>query len=123
FAGVAGEQVTITMQATSGSVDPVLTLYDPDGVPLAADDNSGGDRAALLRDIRLPVTGKYVIQALGGGTGTYRLSLQSEAPALSGAPPTVTATPPLGTVTPVAAAEQLNDHITALDVITRPGGF
>ncbi len=54
------------MISTSGSVDPVLTLFDPAGQAIATDDNSGGGTTALLRDIRLPVDGDYIIQALGG---------------------------------------------------------
>ncbi|MEP7292271.1 MAG: hypothetical protein ABI835_10825 [Chloroflexota bacterium] len=127
FTGAEGQQVTLTMAATSSgsasTVDPVLTLYDPAGQPLATDDNSGGDHSALLRDVRLPASGEYVVQALGGGTGGYRISLQTNAPTPSGEQPTATPTAPLGTITPVAAGEQLTDHVLALGVIDRPGAF
>lgn len=121
FRGVAGERVTLTMEPTSGAVDPVLTLFDPAGQALATDDNSGGDSAALLRDIRLPVDGDYIVQALGGAAGSYRISLSTNAPAPD--QPTPTVTPPLGTTTPVAAGEQLADHVLAFGSIDRPGAF
>jgi hypothetical protein len=122
FSGTAEQVVTLSMSATSGTVDPVLTLFDPTGIALATDDNSGGSHAALLRDIRLSVSGEYIVQALGGGTGGYRLSLQETAPPPI-ASPTPTPTPPLGTVTPVAAVEQLGDHVLAVGMIERGGDF
>jgi hypothetical protein len=122
FSGAAEQQVTISMGGMSGTVDPVLTLFDPTGQALASDDNSGGDRSALLRDIHLPVTGEYVIQAIGGGTGGYTLRLQAEAPPPSDDQPSATPTPPMGTVTPVAAAAQLADHVLALGMM-QPGAF
>lgn len=122
FSGEAGAQVTIAMQGMSGTVDPVLTLFDPSGQALATDDNSGGDRAALLRDMVLPVSGEYVVQALGGGTGSYTIRLQADAPPRSPVQPSATPTPPVGTVTPVAAGEQLADHVLAVNVM-EPGAF
>ncbi|MFN8450655.1 MAG: hypothetical protein U0521_19225 [Anaerolineae bacterium] len=122
FRGTAGERVTLSMGSVAGSVDPVLTLFDPAGTALATDDDSGGDGAALLRDIRLPIDGDYIVQARGGGAGTYRLSLQPTAPAPD--QPTATVTPPPGTTTPVAAAgEVLADHAPELGMIDRPGAF
>lgn len=121
FAGSEGQRVTISMAGASGTVDPMLTLFDPAGTPLATDDDSGGGSAALLREIRLPVDGEYIVQAIGGGAGEYRIGLQPTAPEPD--QPTPTATPPLGTVTPVAAAELLDDHVPALGMIDRPGAF
>ena len=95
FTGTAGAKVTLTMNATSGTVDPTLTLFDPSGAPLATDDNSGGDHSALLRDILLPIDGEYIVQALGGGTGGYQISLQATAPPPPDQPtPTATVPPP-----------------------------
>lgn len=121
FSGAAGQRVTLLMVGTSGAVDPALTLFDPSGAAVATDDDSGDGNAALLRDIRLPIDGDYIVQALGGGAGGYRISLQPTAPAPD--QPTATATPPPGTTTPVAAAEQLSDHVPVLGMIDRPGAF
>lgn len=125
FAGSAGQRVSITMVGTSGTVDPTLTLFDPAGRPLATDDNSGGGTSALLRDLLLPADGDYILQALGGGTGAYTISLSASAPPLPAAP-TATPTAPLGTSTPVAAAAadvELADHVPLLDHIDRQGDF
>ncbi len=122
FTGTAGSKVTLTMKASSGTVDPTLMLFDPAGVAMATDDNSGGDHASLLRDILLPVDGEYIVQALGGGTGGYQISLQATAPPPPDQP-TPTATPPLGTTTPVAAVPELGDHVLMLGLIERAGAF
>ena len=126
FAGSTGQRVTVSMVATSGTVDPVLTLFAPDGQPIATDDNSGGGTSALLRDLLLPADGEYIVQALGGGTGDYTISLSASAPPLPDAP-TATPTAPLGTTTPVAAANaagaELSDHVPLLDSIERQGDF
>ncbi len=122
FAGTAGTRVTIAMTATSGTVDPVLTLFDPSGKAIATDDNSGGGQNALLRDLLLTADGDYVLQALGGGTGGYTIHISTSAPPIPNTP-TATPTPPLGTATPVAAAEELADHVPALGIIERGGGF
>ncbi len=122
FSGAAGQLVTLSMVGTSGSVDPVLTLYDPNGQPMATDDNSGGGSAALLRDIHLPTDGDYIVQALGGGSGNYQITLEAGAP--TPVPPTLTPTALLGTTTPVAAdAEELSDHVPMMGVIDKPDAF
>lgn len=73
--------VTVTMEATSGSLDPFLTLLDPDGLPLLQND----DRAPGIRDaqieLALPRSGTYTLEASrfqqqdGNTSGTYRLLL------------------------------------------------
>lgn len=89
FTGDAGEIITLYMSADNSPVDPILTLYAPDGSPIATDDNAGEffafdargliPRAAVLREIRLPFTGEYLVQALGGVRDTraaYTLNLR-----------------------------------------------
>ncbi len=69
------------MMRLSGTVDPLLRLYDPSGEELAVDDNSGGGRAALLRNIPLRQDGLYQIQASGGNaSGDYQISLSAGDP-------------------------------------------
>ena len=76
FEGQPGDYVTARMLRLSGTVDPALTLYGPDGQALAVDHNSGGNRTALLRNIRLQQEGLYSIQATGGDApGDYQIQL------------------------------------------------
>lgn len=76
FEGEAGRYVELEMRRVNGMIDPVLTLYDPDGVPLAIDDDSSGQQAAALRNVRLPVDGIYTVEAGGSNlAGGYSLRL------------------------------------------------
>lgn len=80
FEESAGTVVTIHLGRLSGALDPLLTLYDPQGGIIALDDNSGGDSEAVLRNIRLFQDGVYSIQVAGAGfPGSYRLSLLATA--------------------------------------------
>lgn len=75
FEARANAYAQITLQRTSGTVDPLLTLLAPDGSALAIDDNSGGGRTARL-NVRLPQAGRYGLQVYGKGFGgTYELRL------------------------------------------------
>lgn len=83
FQGREGEYITIRLSADAGTpLDPFVTLYDPVGEAVAADDDTGatanmGARDALIRAVRLPADGEYVIQAASGGaTGGYTLALE-----------------------------------------------
>lgn len=82
--GNAGDVVTLTMEATSGDLDPLLFLFDPNGLPIAQnDDRAEGDRNAQI-DLTLPEGGAYIVeatrfdQAVGATGGTYRLLLEIE---------------------------------------------
>lgn len=78
----AGEFVTLTMEKTSGNLDPLLVVLDANNNVLAFDDDSGPGRDAQLRNIRFPQTGTYTVAAtryggLQGYTeGDYKLSIQ-----------------------------------------------
>ena len=102
--GEEGQIINAEMQRVSGSIDPILAIYTPDGDPIAMDDNSGGNRSALLRNIRLPEDGLYSIQVSGDGfAGNYSLLVTQgrvEIQAQGAAEPTLTATPLLVTPTP-----------------------
>ena len=77
FDGTAGEYVQLAMERVSGGIDPRITLYGPDGLPIAMDDDSSDNGDARLRNIRLPMDGAYTVQAGGGGTaGGYSLLFQ-----------------------------------------------
>ncbi len=122
--GTAGEWITLALNSDNPAVDPVVTLYDPLGQPLAMDDESGGNHAALLRGVRLPVDGVYLVQAVGGGYGLYTLSLTRSAtapvrPAILAAP---TSIPPIGSVTPAPASDRtLRDHVPVTAVLEPRG--
>lgn len=77
FQGTTGELVNITMERISGDLDPFLTLYTPDGDIVAIDDNSGSERNAELRNIKLLDDGLYSLQSTGTDNtlGTYALTL------------------------------------------------
>ncbi|MCZ7545787.1 MAG: pre-peptidase C-terminal domain-containing protein [Anaerolineae bacterium] len=90
FNGTAGQTVTITLTATSGTLDPYLRLYnDSGGAPgsmIAENDDIGGDpysRNSRLV-VTLPSTGAYYIQATRwefnttnrGGEGNYELTFE-----------------------------------------------
>ncbi|MEW6566629.1 MAG: pre-peptidase C-terminal domain-containing protein [Chloroflexota bacterium] len=76
FQGSAGDIVTISMG--SELIDCYLELLDPAGATIASDDDSGGNRDALINGFRLPSSGTYTIIAsgYGGATGPYTLTLQ-----------------------------------------------
>jgi uncharacterized repeat protein (TIGR01451 family) len=88
FNGVAGNKLTLTMNRTSGNVDPYLELFDPDGVRIALNDNGGGAPNALISGLTLVKTGKYIITASSrnGSAGNYSLSASQQAVALNPVP-------------------------------------
>ena len=74
FNGVAGQQITIKMDRTSGLLDPYLELYNPSGVRVALNNNSGTGTNALINGRTLQHTGRYQIVARGvSQTGTYSI--------------------------------------------------
>lgn len=132
FDGKTGDYVNIEMSRLTGTVDPVLTLYSPTGLAMATDDNSGGNRAALLRNIRLAEDGLYSVQAGGGGfTGRYRIVMVNNAapdpltPTYVTPVPSLTPTREIASPTFIFAAEgiRLDDHQPVVGVINRTGDF
>ena len=63
FLGGAGDEVTITMDRSSGNLDSVLHLLDAQGTLLVSDDDSGPGRNARIGDFPLPADGIYLVQA------------------------------------------------------------
>jgi hypothetical protein len=130
FNGTAGEYVTIQMGRVNGTVDPILTLYSPQGDAMAIDDNSGGNRAAAIRNITLPENGIYSIAAEGDGfPGSYWISLtvgEIELPvtAVVVAP---SPTPFVETLTPVyptpVPGNRLEPHMPISQAIYEQGDF
>lgn len=83
FQGEASQVVTISMDATSGDLDPYLLLLDPRGRELARnDDRAEGVLNATLDNILLPTAGEYTIVAaryqrlFGTSTGEFTITLR-----------------------------------------------
>jgi hypothetical protein len=131
FEGVAGTFVTIRMGRTAGAIDPLIALHDPQGRFIALDDNSGGGREALLRNIYLFEAGTYSIQAGGAGfPGSYTLSLLAAAQPFPVTPVIIAPNPPTATpeiLTPTLAAiydnATLEDHVPVSGQVNSPGDF
>jgi hypothetical protein len=82
FTGTQGQQISITMAATSGNIDPYLFLLAPNtGRELTFNDNGGGGASARIPAtglFTLPESGTYTIVAnttQAGQTGNYSLTL------------------------------------------------
>ncbi len=132
FEGQAGAYIGLQMERVSGTVDPLVRLYAPTGDELASDDNSGGNRSALLQNVQLPADGLYSIQVWGRGfAGGYQLTLHINAEPVAVTPqfePTATATAMIEeilapTMAPAVAGQSLVDHVPVLGVIERQGDF
>lgn len=82
FDGLRGEVVSITLIATSGDLDPMLTIIDSAGGVLASRDDAEGGRDVRLDSIRLPASGRYTIivgrfgYGLGTTSGDFTLRLE-----------------------------------------------
>jgi hypothetical protein len=86
FAANEGDVLTIQMSATSGNLDPAITLMDQMGNYLFDndDDIANGTINAQLRRVQMPYTGFYSLEAAryqgaeGTSAGDYRLKLSLE---------------------------------------------
>ncbi len=80
--GTAGDVINIAMNATQGSLDPLLFVIGPSGEFIAENDDAvaGENTNALIANLALPVDGTYIIIAThfggpyGGTTGAYQLT-------------------------------------------------
>ena len=84
FSGTAGQRVSITMNATGGTIDPYVYLIGPDGYVTAQDDDSNGNVNSRIpfspNTFTLPETGTYILEATSFGTqqtGTYNINVNS----------------------------------------------
>jgi len=129
FTGSAGDVITAQLERISGTVDPLLVLYDADSNPLAMDDNSGGGRTAMLRNIRLPQDGNYNLQVTGSGQfGDYMLRLfegEMQIDPIRPDVPPPTPIPPFAIPTLAAGARdiRLADHVPLVESLERPSDF
>ncbi len=120
FTGRRDEGVTITMETTSGNLDPVLSLFAPNGQQIATnDDRAVGDRNAQIT-LSLPSNGVYVIEATRfsqGDTlssGTFQLTLTRSAAPTPGSPDDPQQPPDFGvTVEPLGYGAVTSGEISA----------
>ncbi|MEZ5358935.1 MAG: FlgD immunoglobulin-like domain containing protein [Candidatus Zixiibacteriota bacterium] len=78
FSAQDGDRIIVRVNRTSGTLEPRLAIYDPNG-GLIAESGVGTSWAQLL-DIYIPATGTYdfrVMDGSGPGRGDYAVSLQS----------------------------------------------
>jgi tetratricopeptide (TPR) repeat protein len=84
FQGGEGQIFSAAAGGAQGSdTDPLIVLLDPDGVPLIADDDSGGGTTALILEYALPADGKYTLvvgHSLGGFDGDVGVRIELGSP-------------------------------------------
>lgn len=85
FTAQAGQVVSVELNATSGSLDTVLLLIDPNGNVIGTnDDREQGVTNSALLNTTLILNGDYTViatrygQAIGGTQGDYTLTLSGE---------------------------------------------
>ena len=75
YQATSGTLLSIQMNRTSGSLDPYLELYNPQGVRIALNNNGGTGNNAGINSLLLATSGRYMIVARGNdaNTGNYQL--------------------------------------------------
>jgi hypothetical protein len=75
WAFTGAEKQTVLLSVRSSACNPTASLYSPDGVRLASDDDGGVGTDSLLA-VELPKTGRYTIRVSSKrGAGQYTLRL------------------------------------------------
>src|SRR5260221_12513252 len=59
FVGKTGDKLTIDMTVTDGEIDPLVSLYDPQGRLTGENDKGGGKSNGHLAGLVLPGDGAY----------------------------------------------------------------
>lgn len=128
FEGEAGTYTRVELRYVNGEIDPRVTLYNPDGLPIATDDDSLGGKSAVLRDVLLPTDGLYSVQAAGDAPGGYAVRVQRGTSRASVTPtqvtlPTSTPFPTFSvpTAAPAVRGNRLEAHRPVQDTMTSPG--
>jgi tetratricopeptide (TPR) repeat protein len=82
FEGEEGQRVTLAARDSSEvGVDPLIVLLDPDGTPIAGDDDNGGQYDSEISGFELPADGTYTLivsHANGGYDGPVSVSVREE---------------------------------------------
>ncbi len=101
FFGQAGDRITVSVNRTSGTVNPFVELYSPNNNRVAFNANGGGGSNALINGYLLPQSGRYVIRIRGVvGTGNYQLQVTSNTVPLNPVPSITSLSPSAATATP-----------------------
>lgn len=83
--GTKGQRLSVRAEARPGdAVDPLIVVLDPEGNPLAANDDSGDSFDSTIDRVALPEDGRYTIilsHALGGSEGQVAIAALLEDPA------------------------------------------
>jgi tetratricopeptide (TPR) repeat protein len=85
FEGTAGQAVSLSArEVVPEQVDPIIVLLDPNGNPIAGDDDFGGNLDSLIDDFELPATGTYTLLVshaeggyVSGFEGIVRVALEN----------------------------------------------
>ncbi|MDQ7025636.1 MAG: tetratricopeptide repeat protein [Anaerolineae bacterium] len=85
FEGTAGDSVTLSArEVVAIETDPLIVLLDPNGNPIAGDDDFGGNLDSLIEDFELPMTGTYILMVshaeggyAAGFDGMIRVALEN----------------------------------------------
>jgi hypothetical protein len=128
FEGAFGSYAQLDLRRVFGNFNPRLTLYDPSGVPVAMDEDAGGDQIAMLQNIHLS-DGIYTVRVAGNGyEGGYALRLIAHSveidvtPTPPGAMVQVTATPyDVPAIIPATLGNRLEDHVPVVGFADIPG--
>jgi len=129
FAGIADTYIQIEIVSDMPENTPRLTLFAPDGTPIATDGGSGTNGSARLRNVRLLETGNYNLQVIGRANHSYTLVMNTTErliPVI--ATQTILPTPtPFPTYSPPSpqpfmAGTRLENHIPIRATLTRPDG-
>lgn len=132
FNGSGGQRVVITMNRTSGTVDPFLSIWDQDGNLLAFNDNGGGGVNARVNLLILPRTGRYRIVAgtsQGATAGGYQINVtqglttQNPVPFIRSLQNTSATVGSAGFWLPINGANFLSSSITRLNGVNSPTFF
>ena len=82
FDGLRGEVVAISVTATKGDLDPILTLIDANGRVIAQRDDGNGTRDVKIPALTIPQSLRYYVivgrfgMSLGSTTGTFMLNIE-----------------------------------------------
>lgn len=123
FAAQAGDVVSVQMDATSGSLDTLLLLVDPNGnIVDSNDDREVGNTNSSISNFSVILAGDYVVvatrygQALGGTEGDYALTLSGAVSATATGTQTVNIQVPVFDTVPRGSVEVSLQWSTSADI-------